>query len=94
MESFTNVAALLEVEESCAKESEKVFAALGPNALQCANAGLRVFAAAAKWVRKWQEDQSFNEAFNTTAEELGSAANNYWSSLALGQKHPAKTYSS
>jgi hypothetical protein len=35
--------------------------------LECANAGLRVFAAAAKWVRKWEENHSSNEAFNKTA---------------------------
>jgi hypothetical protein len=71
VEAITNVADLLKADESCAKESETVFAVLGSSALECANAGLRVFASVAKWVRNWEENHASNDAFNKTAEELG-----------------------
>lgn len=71
MKPVTDVDELLKIDESCAKESVVVFGALGPNAMACANAGLRVFVAAAKFVRKWEDNHPSSEEFNKTAEELG-----------------------
>lgn len=71
MKELNSIDELLKVDESSAKESEVVFGELGPNAMECANAGLRVFWVAAKWLRKWEENQALNESFNKTAEELG-----------------------
>lgn len=71
IKELNSIDELLKVDESCAKESDVVFGGLGPNAMECANVGLRVFSAAANWLRKYEEKKALNESFNKTAEELG-----------------------
>jgi hypothetical protein len=53
---------LLRIDQSCASQSELVFGALGDNAIRCADAGLRVFAAAAER-RKTVAPPPSNDAF-------------------------------
>jgi len=43
MDEFVDLDALLKIDESCAGQSTVVFTQLGSNAMDCANAGLRVF---------------------------------------------------
>lgn len=71
MNEINNIDDLLKVDESCAKESAVVFSQLGPNAMECANAGLQAFSAATAWVGEWEKNHSLNESFNNVADELG-----------------------
>src|SRR5687768_9145581 len=71
MEKHTTIDHLLEVDESCAKESQIIFGQLGSSAMDCANAGLRVFAAAVKWVNASESKNPAAGDFNNAAEELG-----------------------
>jgi len=68
---IANIEDLLKIDDSCAKESAAVFGELGPNATECANAGLTVFGVAVAWVREWEENHPLNESFNKVADELG-----------------------
>lgn len=78
VKAAANVDELLRIDESCAKESEVVFAALGPNAMECVNAGLRVFTAAAKWVGAPERVHPAGEEFNEIAEELKMHGSALW----------------
>ena len=69
---------LLKVDEACARESEVVFGQLASNAMDCANNGLRVFAAAAMWLREYHRHYPLSEYFNATAAELGLRGEELW----------------
>jgi hypothetical protein len=61
---------LLEIDASCAKESLLVFAEL-PGCLDCANAGLRVFEEASRWMSEYEADNPAQVRFDQAAKELG-----------------------
>ena len=70
MNEINNIDDLLKVDESCAKESAVLFGQLGPNAMECGNAGLQAFSAAAEWFSEWERNHPLNESFNNVADEL------------------------
>ncbi len=61
---------LLDIDASCAKESELVFKDL-PESLACANAGLVLFEEAGKWMSTFEADTPAQKRFDEAAAELG-----------------------
>lgn len=61
---------LLEIDASCAKQSELVFKDL-PESLACANAGLVLFEEAGKWMSAYEADNPAQKRFDEAAAELG-----------------------
>jgi len=80
---------LLSADEAVAKNSEVVFSGLGTNATECANAGLRVFEAAYKAVRSWEESHANNEKFNELAGILGLSGQQLWDLVRSSQPDAA-----
>lgn len=78
MTEFVDVDALLKIDESCAGQSKLVFGGLGANTGECANAGLRVFAATAAWLQKFEENHPAAAGFNETAQELKITGEELW----------------
>jgi hypothetical protein len=60
---------LLEIDASCAKESELVFKDL-PESSACANAGLAVFEEAAQWMGEYESDNPAQKRFDEAAAEF------------------------
>jgi hypothetical protein len=65
-----NVNELLRIDESCTKESELVFGALGESATKCADAALRMFAAAAQYANAVKDRRAASDEFNALAKDL------------------------
>jgi hypothetical protein len=61
---------LLKIDESVASQSEVVFGALGDNAIKCADAGMRVFAAPAEFVSALKDRRNLSETFQALADGL------------------------
>jgi hypothetical protein len=71
MNEINDVDELLKVDGTTAEQSVLVFKTLAPDAMDCANAALRVFAAAAGWVIEYEQNHPEGEKFNALADELG-----------------------
>jgi hypothetical protein len=61
---------LLDIDASCARESELVFKDLAES-LSCANAGLVLFEEAGKWMSAYEADNPAQKRFDEAAAELG-----------------------
>jgi hypothetical protein len=86
---------LLDIDASCAKESELVFKDL-PESLACANAGLMLFEEAGQWMSAFEADNPAQKRFDEAVlasqpcfAETANGAVNYTSELTSKRDRPA-----